>query len=242
MSATICQQSRGEKLVARLEEKLDKLIQEIVSTEFFRDVVDPDGPSDFVHRFFRNMFLEIYQYQADCSEATFTAIGRMPKIEGETDLIQMMCALQVEEFDHGEMALRDYQILGGDLNAAKSTLRSPESLVATAVMRQLGEREHPFTYLGYMFLFERLTPIIIEKTGPALRAKGLREEAMGFLELHAEEDIRHSDMISNLIVDCAERFPDEAHFIEYGFDCFSKVYPQPIWNSVYLRAKEENNV
>jgi hypothetical protein len=108
-----------------------------------------------------------------------------------------------------------------------------------AVTRMLGDREDPFSYLGYMYLFEGLTPTITERAQKALYAKGFPIQAREFVDMHATEDIGHTKLLSGLIERVCLDFPDAAEAIEYGFDCFTSVYPLPIWEAAYARALAE---
>ena len=103
----------------------------------------------------------------------------------------------------------------------------------------LAERESPFAYLGYMYLFECLTPILTERAKGFLAAKGFPMEARVFIDVHAEEDLAHSDVLTTLIQRVIRDYPHEAASIEYGFDCFAVAYPLPIWNAVLGRALAE---
>lgn len=57
-------------------------------------------------------FLEVFSYGPHVTEATFTAIGRLPK--NRPDLMRPMILRDLSEVDHGEMALRDFIRLGGN--------------------------------------------------------------------------------------------------------------------------------
>src|SRR5947209_400476 len=83
-------------------------------------------------------------------EATFTAIGRLPK--HRPDLMRPMLLHNLEEVDHSEMALADYVKLGGEESWARSRRRTPASFAVAATCRMLAEWESPFAYLGYMYL------------------------------------------------------------------------------------------
>jgi pyrroloquinoline quinone (PQQ) biosynthesis protein C len=170
------------------------------------------------------------------TEATFTAIGRFPKTR--PDLMKPCVLHDIEEADHGEMALKDYIKLGGDETSARSRRISPASFAMSAVCRLIAQSENPFGYLGYMYLFEGLTPILAERARRNLESKQYPKDAQYFMDFHAEEDIAHARSLRNLIVRIVGDFPDAAAAIDYAFDCFAAVYPVPIWDAL-LGADEK---
>jgi hypothetical protein len=144
----------------------------------------------------------------------------------------------LSEVDHGEMALKDFIKLGGDEIWAFSRRITPESFAMAATCRMLAEREDPFSYLGYMYLLESLTPILTERAQQFLAAKGFPVAARHFIDVHAEEDIAHADVLTKLIQKVVAEYPAAAA-IEYGFDCFAAVYPLPIWRAALAHAQAE---
>ena len=72
-----------------------------------------------------------------------------------------------------------------------------------------------------------------------LAAKGFPVEAQHFIDFHAEEDIAHVKALRGLIERVVRDYPAEAAAIEYGFDCFSAVYPLPIWRAAIAHAQRE---
>ena len=73
---------------------------------------------------------------------------------------------------------------------------------------------------------------------PALRQAGYPNDRLDFMRMHAEEDIRHADMLANVIDECEKRYPDAAEHILYGFECFREVYPHSLWRTAIFRALE----
>jgi pyrroloquinoline quinone (PQQ) biosynthesis protein C len=145
----------------------------------------------------------------------------------------------LSEVNHGEMALKDFVRLGGDERWARSRRITPEAFAMAATCRMLAERESPFCYLGFMYLFEALTPILTERAQHFLTAHGFPVTARHFIDVHATEDVAHASMLADLVDRIASEYPDQAGAIEYGFDCFSSVYPLPIWNAALRHAREQ---
>jgi pyrroloquinoline quinone (PQQ) biosynthesis protein C len=116
---------------------------------------------------------------------------------------------------------------------------TPASYAMGATCRMLAERESPFGYLGYMYLFESVTPIMAERVQGFLQAKGFPAEAQHFIDEHAEVDIKHSDLMTKLVVKAVHDFPEAGAAIAFAADCFSVVYPLPIWTAVMANVHAE---
>ena len=229
--------SHGREVVRKLDRKLDALEEQLQQTRLAKVFYDPGANPADVMAIMKYMHLSITEYQFDCTESVFTAVGRLPK--NSQQLIQKAILVQIEEANHGVMALNDYGKLGGDVEAARSARRSPAGLAATAVIRFLGERASPFCHMGFMYLFEELTRRLLIGAVSVLRAKGFPENELEFMQIHIEEEQRHADLYGNLIEEVAHTHPEAAAEIEYGFDCFQQVYPIPVWEMVYEKSAKE---
>lgn len=224
-------------LAQHLDRKMAAHFARIEQSPAFRAIEDPATPLPLAMAIVKHTLLEVFSYGPHVTEATFTAIGRLPK--NRPDLMRPMILHDLSEVDHGEMALRDFVRLGGDEPWARSRRITPASFAMAAVARMLGERDNPFSYLGYMYLFESLTPPVTERAQKALYAKGFPVQAREFVDTHAAEDVGHTRLLADLIDRVSHEFPDAAEAIEYGFDCFTAVYPLPIWDAAYARARAE---
>ena len=143
---------------------------------------------------------------------------------------------QAEEFDHGEMGLRDYVGMGGSEKEARQMRLSPGAFAASGMWWMLAKMRDPFAYLGAEYLFESLTPILSDRVKPYLAKKGMTSSSLEFIEFHAEEDPKHAKLMQELIIQVAEKYPSAAESIAYGYDCFEFVYPIPVWSCAYERA------
>ncbi len=221
----------------RLAAKLQAHYKRIEQTETVR-LIEADGTAPgLVAKIVKYILLEVFSYGPHVTEATFTAIGRLPK--SRPDLMKPMIIHDLSEVDHGEMALEDFKKLGGDETWARNRQITPASFVMSATCRMIGERESPFAYLGYMYLFECLTPVLTERAQVALAKKGFPVDAQRFIDVHAKEDIAHADELAKLIQKVVTDYPEEESAIEFGFDCFAAVYPLPIWDAALAHAKAE---
>ncbi|HLJ97378.1 MAG TPA: iron-containing redox enzyme family protein [Gemmataceae bacterium] len=228
---------KAEQFAAHLEKKLGRILCQLEREEVYQVMAHPETDRRLVIAVLKHYLLEVFSFVPHVTEATFTAIGRLPK--NRPDLMKPMILHDLEEVDHGEMALRDYVRLGGNEKWARSRRMTPASFAVAATCRMLAVHESPFAYLGYMYFFEALTPLLAERVLKFMAAKDFPKDAQGFIDFHAKEDIGHARRLHNLIVRVIRDFPEAAAAIEYGLDCFSGVYPVPIWKAAFRHAQEE---
>jgi hypothetical protein len=227
----------SRSLVDRLDQRIQVILGELEESQTYRMVADPATDPRLVAAIIRWYLLEVFSFGPHVTEATFTAIGRMPK--DRPDLMKPMVQHDLEEVDHGEMALRDYLKLGGDEKFARTRRITPPSFVMAATCRMIAERESPFCYLGYMYFFEAMTPHLTERAQRLLAVKGFPVEARYFIDFHASEDVAHAGTLRNLLEQVVKDYPEAEAAIEYGFECFACVYPLPIWNAALENARKE---
>lgn len=224
-------------VVVVMESALREVEREVEATDYWRALIDEETPKEQILAFMREVMLEIWSYQKRVDEAVFAAVGRLGTSIDEQGLIRTMIAVQIEETGHGSMALQDYCALGGDEQWARERRPSPAARALISVVKNLGEAEHPLCHLGYMYFFEKFTTMMTEKVSPYLERAGYPQDRLEFMRLHAEEDIRHADMLANVIVECESRYPDAAEHVRYGFDCFREIYPHALWSTAYQRSQ-----
>jgi hypothetical protein len=227
----------AETCAARLDQKLADLLAKVEASEVYRIMSDPQTDPLLVGAILKYSLLEVFSYGPHVTEATFTAIGRMPKTR--PDLMKPMILHDIEEADHGEMALKDFVRLGGDEAWARSRRISPASYVLGATCRLLAQQESPFSYLGYMYLFETLTPILTARLLEILKVKGIRADAQYFVQFHSTEDISHSKALRGLVKRVVRDYPEAAEAIDYGYECFCCTYPLPVWDTALQNALAE---
>src|SRR5262245_14291768 len=206
-----------------LDDKIAQLLARLEASEVYRMMVDPKTDPRMVGSILKYSLLEVFSYGPHVTEATFTAIGRFPK--DRPDLMKPMILHDIEEADHGEMALRDFVRLGGDEVWARARRMTPESFAMAATVRLLAQNEKPFAYLGYMYPFEALTPVLTERLQRILARKAFPAESQQFIDFHAREDIAHAKALRAFVERVVAHYPEAVEAIEYGFDCFAAVYP-----------------
>ncbi len=226
-----------DAFVDSLETRIQRLLGEIKATPVWQAVTAPDADPTLIRLIMREVYLEIYSYQPHVITATIAIIGRMPK--SDPRMISKMLIHQAEEADHGEMALRDYVALGGDEQFARSRRISPESFAVASVWWGLWHMEDPFAYLGALYPFEGLTPIVSQLARDAIKKKGFPGQALEYIDFHAEEDIKHANLVRKLLKHAVNTYPTAADSILAGIEYFLAVYPIPVWMSAYRRAVTE---
>lgn len=223
-------------LVEWLDQRIADTLHRVEQTEFWKAITAPGADINLIREAMKEVYLEIYSYQPHAIEGAINAIARMPR-SMPVRMVKAMLRHQAEEFDHGEMALRDHVRLGGDENHARSHHRiSPAAYATAAIWRTIGLLDEPFAYLGALYPFEGLTPIVSARIKDILVQRGFPTDSMEFVEFHATEDPKHTELVRHLIEEAAQRFPEADASIREGIERFLAVYPIPVWETAYRRA------
>lgn len=225
--------SDAARFGSHIQSKVEGLLERVLASPEWKGVENPAADARYVKTVLKHVLLEVFSYGPHVTEATFAAIGRFPK--DRPDLMKPMILHDIEEADHGEMALRDFVRLGGDETWARTRRMTPESFAMAATVRLLAQNENPFAYLGYMYPFEALTPIFTVRMQQVI-ARLHFPEARHFIDFHAKEDIAHAKALRAFVERVVRDYPEAAEAIEYAFDCFAAVYPLPIWRAAIDRA------
>lgn len=226
--------STGSALLAWLDARLAEHLSKIETSPAYRCVESESTSRQLATAVVREVMLEVFSYGPLITEATFTAIGRWPKTR--PDLMKMATTHILDEVDHCEVALRDYIQLGGNEESARARRMSPAAFAMAATCKLLAEREDPFAYLGFMYLFEALTPTLSQRALQVLARKNFAAAAQTFIDLHATEDIKHTAFLRGLMTKVVRDFPAAAESIKYGLECFACVWPLPVWEAAHARA------
>jgi len=232
--------SRRKKIhpiVDWLDTNTADLLKEIKDQEFWRAVTSSETDPRFIARFMREVYLEIVGYQPHVIEAAIASIGQFPR-SMKPRLVKAMLAHQGDEFDHGEMALRDFVGLGGDETVAREKRMSPEAFAVAGMWWMIVHQRDPFAYLGALYLFEGLTPTVTGLVKANLQAKGFTDKSLEYIEFHSTEDIKHANLVRYLISEVAETYPQSVESMKYGFQCFQAIYPIPLWRAAFRRASQ----
>lgn len=223
-------------LVQWLDRRIADVFRKVETAEVWRALTSTEAEPRLVRETMKEVYLEIFSYQSHAVEGAINALARMPR-SMPLGMIKAALIDQAEAFDHGEMALRDYVRLGGNEAYARHHHSiSPAAYGTTSVWRTGGVRDEPFAYLGALYSFKCLTPILCARVKPALRFREFPADALEFVEFHSTEDPKHSDLIRALIEETTQRYPDAQQSIRGGLERFLGIYPIPVWDTAYRRA------
>lgn len=224
-------------IIAYLDERIARLIRDIEATPVWKTIMNPKTKPALIRAIMREVYLEIAGYQPHVIEAAIASIGQMPR-SMPVRMIKAMLRHQAEEFDHGEMAVRDYIALGGDESRARDPRNiSNESFAVASVWWMITKLREPYAYLGALYPFEGLTPIVSARVKAVLAKKEYPDNAIEYIEFHSTEDIKHANLIKALIEETVKRYPESERSIQEGMERFLTVFPIPVWNAAYERAK-----
>jgi hypothetical protein len=227
--------SQSISIVEYLDRRVEEVLINVTSSEMWNVLSDTSTEDDFVIDVLKEIYLEIVMYQAEQVEGALRAIAQFPR-NMPVPLWDEMLHHQVEEFDHGEMAMRDYIGLGGDETFARQRYQSPSAFAVAAIWNHFAFKRDPWLYLGAIYLFEALTPKVSQAAISALRNRKIHAKGFEFISHHATADIEHADQMKSLIQDIIKLSPEKKASIIYGFEYFAHVYPMPCWDSAYRRV------
>lgn len=227
-------EAEAQEFIRHIDNRIQAHLESVLESEMWRTLSDPETDPALARAIFREVHLEIYAYQPHVTEASYLLISKMPK--HDTELIRNLTLQELDEVDHGEMALKDYIALGGDEEFARNFRRTPAALAFDGMWWEFARSENPFCYLGAMYPFEGLTPEFSERAKRIMLGTGAQEDELGFVVFHAEEDIAHAALVRNTIKRVVMTYPGAAEHIEYGLECFMQLFPLPIWQFAFERA------
>lgn len=222
-------------IVTWLDAQITEVLDEIRASDIGRQVLAPGANPALVKLALKEVYLEIAWYQETINEKMNALIGQFPR-SVKPARIKAMMGLQAEEFDHGEMALRDYVALGGEEAIARDRTRmSPGALAVVGFWCALEHYRCPYAYLGALFLLEALTPQVASW---ALDLHNTHKLDAGkvFVEFHAEGDIPHQKLLKNLIRELVGDDQTRIASVKWGFNGFRYVYPLRLWLGSLERA------
>lgn len=226
---------RLHPIIEWLDERTNDLIEDIQQCKFWDCITNSQANPQLTQKFMRQIYLEIVGYQPHVIEAAIAAIAQMPRSMNPRH-VKSMLLHQGDEWDHGEMALRDYVGMGGNETDARTARMSPEAFAVAGVWWMIAHQRDPFAYLGALYLFEGLTPTITGMAKEHLLKKGMGSDTLEYIEFHSTEDIKHANLVKHLISEVARQYPDSVESMRHGFLCFEAVYPIPLWTAAYARS------
>jgi hypothetical protein len=224
-------------IIRYMDDRLDHCLSEVLRSHYWQAFIDDSRSDQDRLLMFAYVMADVGHYQHQVNRAVFTAVGRLGRYIEEQALIRSLIAVQIEEVGHGSLALQDVEALLG----TQPTTLSPPATCLVGLVRHLGEEAHPLTHLGYMYFFEKFTTMITPHVLPLLLAAGYPQDRLSFMHLHAEEDLRHTDMLLQSILHVLRRYDDADQHIQHGFDAFAQLYPHPLWSYACARAAADQS-
>jgi len=95
------------------------------------------------------------------------------------------------EIGHGELALEDLRIIGGDADTARNSRPLPTTEALTAFIVFQIQHRNPLAYLGYLYHLEAMPAHMGASSMAPLLSMGVPASATSFLREHAEADPVH---------------------------------------------------
>src|SRR5258708_29472795 len=95
------------EIISWLERRVATLLKRIQDEDLWRVLMSAETPPGLVKAIMKEVYLEIVGYQPHVIEAAIASIAQMPRTM-DVRMVRSMLFHQADEFDHGEMALRDY--------------------------------------------------------------------------------------------------------------------------------------
>jgi pyrroloquinoline quinone (PQQ) biosynthesis protein C len=178
---------------------------------------------------YRSILKQVYYYVRENPQlqalATVYFRGR------QRDLVKSFYQHAVSEIGHEQLALNDFQTLGGeDTNIPhKNPLPATSALTAYAFYQIYNL--NPLGYIGYLFFLE----FVPTQAGPILaeqfRASGVKDDALTFLRDHIEIDQAHNRLMERY-VELLLQNPEDMDCVEYAMKTTSHLYEQMLSSAI----------
>jgi hypothetical protein len=233
-------QRTDHPIIQWLQVQTAALLSDIRSQEFWSVIVSQDTDAAFVKAIMKEVYKDIVGYQPHVIEAAIAAIAQMPR-SMKPRLVKSMLTHQADEFDHGEMAFRDLIGLGVSEEEITHERISPEAFAVASVWWMIVHARDPFAYLGALFLFEGLTPVVTQIVKGHLLNKGLTGGSLSYIDFHSTEDVKHANLVHYLINETSSAYPESVESMKHGFRCFRAIYPIPLWRAAFERAQRDRD-
>lgn len=225
----------SDDVMTRLDARVQRLVHDMQERPFFRAVLSQELPPATLREVLKEVYLEIAHYQEHIIEASIALIGQLPR-RLDVRLVEELLHHQAEEFDHGEMAIRDYVGLGGDEGAARSPRLTPTAFGVAALRRMMVHTRDWPAWLGSLYVVECSTPILTGLVREHFRTRGIPTRGLEFIDHHATADLEHAELLRNVVQAIAEAVPEAREGLLYGPEYYLLLYPAASWEAAYTRA------
>ncbi|NTY02429.1 iron-containing redox enzyme family protein [Deinococcus sp. JMULE3] len=225
----------AEDVMVRLDARVEQLVRDLQARPFFQEVMSGHLSQPVLRRVLQEVYLDIALYQEHIIEASIALIGQMPR-SLDVRLIEDLLHHQAEEFDHGEMAVRDYVGLGGHEATARGRRMTPAAFGIAALRRMMVHTRDWPAWLGSLYVVECSTPILTAFVKDHFRGQGVPGRGLEFIDHHATADLEHAALLRNVLLEIAQAVPDAREGMLYGPEYYLQLYPAASWEAAYRRA------
>ncbi|GHG32786.1 hypothetical protein GCM10017784_27990 [Deinococcus indicus] len=225
----------AQDVMERLDARVEQLVRDMQGRPFFQDVMGDRLPPPVLRNVLREVYLDIALYQEHIIEASIALIGQLPR-SLDVRLIEELLHHQAEEFDHGEMAVRDYVGLGGDEALARGRRMTPAAFGIAALRRMMVHTRDWPAWLGSLYVVECSTPILTGFVKDHFRTQDVPGRGLEFIDHHATADLEHAALLRNILLEIAQAVPDAREGMLYGPEYYLQLYPGASWEAAYRRA------
>lgn len=211
-----------------LDRKVEQVFAQVKAWRGWALVSNPYTPRERIMALLVEISRSAAAYQPDARHAGFHMIGRMPAEESK--LIQALCRHRAEQVEHGLWAMEERLGASDGVDGPAS----PATFAVSAVLWRIARVEDPMGYLGVAFLFERLSQLVSQASQGIIENHDLPRAGP---RLFIDRPTRDT-FLRHLILDVATRHPDSIASMLRCFDYCQAVYPVPVWEEAFERARK----
>lgn len=141
----------------------------------------------------------------------------------QRDIIKMYLKHAVSEVGHDDLVLDDLKALGVDVSQMRYQKPLPSVAACIAFPYWAIHQLNPMTYLGFIFHLEAMPTNSGNKYMEMLKAKGIPESAMTFIQEHATVDIAHNKLMAEYL-EVAIQNEEDLEAVIYGAKVGAELY------------------
>jgi pyrroloquinoline quinone (PQQ) biosynthesis protein C len=160
--------------------------------------------------------IELCHYKGILLE-TYHNAGQNPQLQAYStfflknnprNIIKKYYQHAISEISHDLMAKADLMALGVPEEVVVNSKPLPENLALQGCFVYLIQHQSALAYLGYLFHLEFLPTTHGMKHIEMLKAKGVPDSALTFLEEHATVDVQHNKMMDSYLTELIKNDDD----------------------------------
>ncbi len=141
----------------------------------------------------------------------------------QRDIIKMYLKHAVSEVGHDDLVLDDLKALGVDVSKMRHQKPIPSVAACIAFPYWAIHQLNPMTYLGFIFHLEAMPTNSGNRYMEMLKAKGIPESAMTFIQEHATVDIAHNKLMAEYL-EVAVQNEEDLEAVIYGAKVGAELY------------------